>query len=120
VREFSLRLRDFNRQYIREVLEAERLALVGRFARSIVHDFKTPLNVIGLAAELVARGQTTPADRELAKTRICKQVDRLSNMINELLDFTRGSQSPAILASANYSTLVRQFVEEIQPELAER
>src|SRR5439155_5221730 len=46
VREFSLRLRDFNRQYIREVLEAERLALVGRFARSIVHDFKNPLNVI--------------------------------------------------------------------------
>ena len=43
VREFSLRLRDFNRQYIREVLEAERLALVGRFARSIVHDFKNPL-----------------------------------------------------------------------------
>src|SRR5438128_2882016 len=102
VREFSLRMRDFNRQYIREVLEAERLALVGRFARSIVHDFKNPLNVIGLAAELVTREKTTPAERVLAKVRICKQVDRLSNMINELLDFTRGSQNPAVLALANY------------------
>jgi len=120
VREFSLRLRDFNRQYIREVLEAERLALVGRFARSIVHDFKNPLNVIGLAAELVTREKTTSAERELAKVRICKQVDRLSNMINELLDFTRGSQNPAVLALANYAIFVRQFVEEIQPELAER
>ena len=41
LREISHRLREFNRQYLREVLQAERLAIVGRFARSIVHDSRT-------------------------------------------------------------------------------
>ena len=52
LREISHRLREFNRQYLREVLQAERLAIVGRFARSIVHDLKNPLNIIGLTAEM--------------------------------------------------------------------
>ena len=52
--EISHRLREFNRQYLREVLQAERLAVVGRFARSIVHDLKNPLNIIGLTAEMAA------------------------------------------------------------------
>src|SRR5512139_1881054 len=32
LREISLRLREFDRQYLREVLEVERLAVIGRFA----------------------------------------------------------------------------------------
>ncbi len=31
LREISSRLREFNRQYVEEVLQAERLTLVGRF-----------------------------------------------------------------------------------------
>ncbi len=120
VREFSRRLRDFNRQYIREVLEAERLALVGRFARSIVHDFKNPLHVIGLAAELGATESATPAMRNTAKTRICKQVQRLSSMINELLDFTSGARDSAVLAPTDYAMFIDQIIEEVRPELSDR
>jgi signal transduction histidine kinase len=119
VREFSLRLREFNRQYIREVLQAERLALVGRFARSIVHDFKNPLNVIGIAADLAGMETATLAMRQTARNRIRKQVDRLSNMINEILEFTRGSQSPLVLAETDFRTYVHRLLEEIQPEMGE-
>jgi CRP-like cAMP-binding protein len=35
-----------------EAVEAERLAAVGRFAQSIVHDLKNPLNTIGIGADL--------------------------------------------------------------------
>ena len=91
VKEFSQRMRDFNHQYTREVLQAERLALVGRFARSIVHDLKNPLNIIGISAELAAMDNATLEVRRAAKDRIRKQIDRLSDMINELLEFTRGS-----------------------------
>ena len=48
--ETSARLREFNQKYVEESLQAERLSLVGRFARSIVHDFKNPFNVIRLAS----------------------------------------------------------------------
>ena len=118
VREFSLRMRDFNRQYVQEVLQAERLTLVGRFARSIVHDFKNPLNVIGIAAEMGCAENASPTSRVASKGRIRKQVDRLSNMINELLEFTRGSRSANVLAQTDYAQYVHQLVEELRPEVA--
>ena len=120
VREFSHRMREFNKQYIDEALQAERLTLVGRFARSIVHDFKNPLNVIGLAAEMAGMDRATPALRASACGRIRKQVDRLSNMINELLEFTRGSQNPIVLAHTNYRNVIEQVVEELRPECGEK
>jgi len=120
VREFSLRMREFNRQYLREVLQAEKLTLVGRFARSIVHDFKNPLNVIGLAAELMQMQKATPAMREGAAIRIGKQVRRLSNMINELLEFTRGSQNSIILAETPYIRYISELVEELRFEVSEK
>jgi signal transduction histidine kinase len=120
VREFSLRMRDFNRQYIQEVLQAERLTLVGRFARSIVHDFKNPLNIIGLAAELATMEKVSPEMRKTATDRIRKQVDRLSNMISELLEFTRGSQGPVVLSASNYGAFVKKIVEELQPDVQDK
>src|SRR6058998_2171437 len=118
VREFSLRMRDFNHQYTREVLQAERLTLVGRFARSIVHDLKNPLNIIGISAEMAAMDNATREDRRAARDRIRKQIDRLSDMINELLEFTRGSSAAVVLAKSNYAEFIRQLVEEIRPEVA--
>ena len=66
LREISDRLREFNQQYLREMLQAERLAIVGRFARSIVHDLKNPLNIIGLTAELAGMDRATPEMRQQA------------------------------------------------------
>jgi len=117
VKEFSLRMRDFNYQYTQEVLQAERLTLVGRFARSIVHDFKNPLNIIGISAEMAAIDNSTPEMRQAAKNRIRKQIDRLSNMINELLEFTRGSASTVVLARTDYADFVKQLIDDIRPEM---
>src|SRR5438105_6521478 len=107
VKEFSRRMREFNHQYTQEVLQAERLTLVGRFARSIVHDFKNPLNVIGISAEMAAMERATDEMRQAAKIRIQKQIERLSDMINELLEFTRGSSSAVVLAMTNYAEFTR-------------
>lgn len=120
IQEFSHRMREFNKHYVEEAMQAERLTLVGRFARSIVHDFKNPLNVIGLAAELAGLERSTPQMRSNAAARIRKQVDRLSNMINELLEFTRGSQNPIVLAQTQYGRVVEQVIEELRPETGEK
>lgn len=118
LREISHRLREFNRQYLREVLQTERLAVVGRFARSIVHDLKNPLNIIGLTAEMAGSPHAPPEMRQDAQARIRKQVDRISEMIGEILDFTQGSPSAVILAPFDYGEFVRQILEEIRPEAA--
>jgi signal transduction histidine kinase len=118
LREISNRLREFDRQYLREVLQTERLTVIGRFARSIVHDLKNPLNIIGLTAEIAGQERATPEMRKHAQERIRKQVERISDMIGEILDFTQGSHSAFVLAPTNYGLLVEQFVEEIRPEAA--
>jgi signal transduction histidine kinase len=120
LREISHRLREFNRQYLREVLQAERLALVGRFARSIVHDLKNPLNIIGLTAEMAGAEQAPLAMRQQSRDRIRKQIDRISDLINEILDFTQGSHSDFVLAPSDYGAFVQQVVQELEPEVSLR
>jgi signal transduction histidine kinase len=78
------------------------------------------LNVIGLAAELAAMEKATNDMRLSACHRIRKQVDRLGNMINELLEFTRGSPSSEVLAQTNFARFISQVVEDLKPEVADR
>jgi signal transduction histidine kinase len=117
VREVVRRMRVFNDQYVREAFESERLALVGRFASSIVHDLKNPLNIIGLSADMACMPSSTPESRQVAKVRIRKQVDRISNMVSELLEFTRGSHTNVVLAQMDYKAFVEQLIEDVQQEV---
>jgi signal transduction histidine kinase len=116
VKEFSLRLRDFNHRYTMEVLQAERLTLVGRFARTIVHDFKNPLNIIGISADMAAMDSATLEMRQTCRGRIRRQVERMSNMISELLEFTRGSGSTVVLGRMDYAELVTSLLDELRSE----
>jgi signal transduction histidine kinase len=118
LREISNRLREFNRQYLREVIQTERLAVVGRFARSIVHDLKNPLNIIGLTAEMAGAENATASARQQAQGRIRKQVDRISDMIGEILDFTQGTQAEVVRAPSDYPEFVQSMLEELKPEAA--
>jgi signal transduction histidine kinase len=118
VREIARRIRDFNEKYYKEVIEGERLSLVGRFASSIVHDLKNPLNIIGISADMACMPSATPESRQVSKVRIRKQVDRISNMVSELLEFTQGSNTNFVLARVDYSAFILQLIEEISAEVA--
>jgi signal transduction histidine kinase len=118
LRDISHRLRSFNRQYLREVLQAERLSVVGRFARSIVHDLKNPLNIIGLTAEMAALGQAAPGPPEKAFNTIRQQVDRINDLVGEILDFTQGTSPDLVLPPMDYAGFVQDMLEEIRPEAA--
>lgn len=119
MREITNRLREFNRQYIRQVLQAERMALVGRFASSIVHDLKNPLTIIGIASDMACDAQASVSARQLAQTRIRKQVDRISNMVSDILEFTRGAGTAMPVASMiEYAEFVRPVIDDIAREIA--
>src|SRR5437667_854836 len=110
LQEISGRLREFNRQYIRKLLQAERMALVGRFASSIVHDLKNPLALISLSAELACTGNATDETRKLTQERISKQVERITTMVNDILEFTRGGAPKLVLAQLDYAEFVKGLV----------
>jgi signal transduction histidine kinase len=116
LREISRRLRSFNRQYLREVLQAERLSVVGRFARSIVHDLKNPLNIIGLTAEMAAVEQNAPGSNKKALITIRQQVDRINDLVSEILDFTQGTSPDLVLPPIDYAGFIQDILEEIRPE----
>jgi len=117
-RDTSKRIRDFNEKYTREVLEGERLSLVGRFASSIVHDLKNPLNNIGISADMACMPSATVESRQVSKARIRKQVERISNMVNELLEFAQGTQPSLVPPPMDYRAFVLPLIEEIQQEAA--
>jgi len=116
LREVSHRLRGFNRQFLREVLQAERLSVVGRFARSIVHDLKNPLNIIGLTAEMAALSETNAEARQRALQNIRQQVDRINDLVAEILDFTQGASPELILPPLDFAQFIADILMELRPE----
>lgn len=120
IREFSLRMRALNQKYADEILQAERLAVVGRFASTIVHDFKNPLQVIGLAAELACSDYTAPPMRHKAHDRIARQVDRMTNMLQELIEFAKPSGQRPAFTRISFARYMNPLADEIRQEIAER
>lgn len=117
LREISQRLREFNRRYIEETIQAERLAVIGRFARSIIHDLKNPLSIISLSSELIATERATPQSRQVAQERIRKQVERIGDLIGDILDFTKGSQPSVAIGNTNYATFAQTVLDEIRSDM---
>lgn len=120
MREFSLRIRALNRKYVDEILQAERLALIGRFAGTIVHDFKNPLTIIGLASELACSDDTPASLRAQAQQKIARQVDRMSNLLQELIEFSRPTGQKTALRLTKLPDFIDPLVEELRLELADR
>jgi len=112
----SHRLRQFDQHYLEQVVQAERLAVLGRFARAIVHDLKNPLTVISLTAELVCAADATPEARAVAHDRIHRQIERINDLVGEILQFTQDSQAGLALVPVDYAAFVRQVVAELRQE----
>ncbi len=113
LREISNRLREFDQFHLREVMQAERLAVIGNFARSIIHDLRTPLTIIGLSAEIACMPNATTGKRAQAQERIRKQISRINDMVGDILEYTRSQQPETTRASVNYP----DFINEILPDL---
>lgn len=117
LREISQRLREFNKRYIDETLQAERLAVIGRFARSIIHDLKNPLSIISMSSELITLEHAKPESRQNAQVRIRKQVERIGDMIGDILDFTNSTQPRTCIGDINYAQFTQTVLEEIRTDM---
>jgi signal transduction histidine kinase len=81
----------------RQLVDAERLAAIGRMIAMIVHDFRGPLCVVRSAAAELARDATSlPADeiRAVAAGAL-EEAERMVRMCAELLEVARASQNRA-------------------------
>jgi signal transduction histidine kinase len=87
---------------------------VGRDVRLVLSQ-GGPGDIFG---EMSGMERVAPELRQQAKERIGKQVERISDLIGEILDFTQGTQSDFVLAPADYGAFVQQLVKELGPEVS--
>ncbi len=73
-------------------LSSERLAVVGKMSSTIIHDFKTPMQVIRTAVELSSGPNMKPEKREHYAQMIMRELDRMVSMAHDLLSFARGER----------------------------
>ncbi|MEM1057708.1 MAG: ATP-binding protein [Verrucomicrobiota bacterium] len=83
-------VRNSNDRFLEEIVRRERLATLGGMAASIIHDFKSPLTGVALASQLLERNHPDEEDVAQYCHRIRQQSLRMTALVQELLDFSRG------------------------------
>jgi signal transduction histidine kinase len=73
-----------------QLRHADRLATVGKLASGIAHELGTPLGVALMRANMIASNPTLGRDTREAAHTISEQIDRITRIVRQLLDFARG------------------------------
>ncbi|MEJ0090438.1 MAG: ATP-binding protein [Limisphaerales bacterium] len=116
LQQISHRLREFNQLHMRELVQAESLAIIGRFAQSIVHDLKNPLSIIGLSAETYDMPNINPIMRAQIGSRIRNQINRIQVLISDILIFHEGRRSETEMRTTDYHAFIRELIPELRAE----
>jgi signal transduction histidine kinase len=87
------RMRDSLRKTQQELLEAERLATIGRMASSISHDLRHSLAAIVANAEFLLESRLSSEQREELYQEVRIGVNQMTELIDSLLEFSRTRES---------------------------
>src|ERR1700686_4246056 len=87
------RMRDSLRKTQQELLEAERLATIGRMASSISHDLRHSLAAIVANAEFLCESRLSSEQREELYQEVRVAVNQMPDLIDSLLEFSRTRES---------------------------
>jgi signal transduction histidine kinase len=113
----------------RLLVELQRaLAIRDEFLLIASHEFRTPLTGLRLQAEGLQRAIANPANAGRLEAmlrprseRLVRQVDRLTDMVNQLLDVTRSASDPLRLVrrTVDLGALVQEVVDRSRDWLEE-
>jgi len=87
------RMRDSLLKTQQELLEAERLATIGRMASSISHDLRHSLAAIVANAEFLCESRLSSEQREDLYQEVRLAVNQMTELIDSLLEFSRTRES---------------------------
>nr|MDQ2712743.1 ATP-binding protein [Acidobacteriota bacterium] len=86
------RMASVRRKLENELRREDRLRAVGRLAAGLAHEIRNPLNSIRLTVQLLERRLEANSVRREDLQTVRTEVDRLSNLLNDLLDLQRSRQ----------------------------
>ena len=100
-----------------ELVQAERLATIGKMAAHVTHEIRNPLSAIGLNVELLEEEVALSGEKESVQlvAAIKGEVDRLSRIAEQYLSVARRPRPN--LERERVDDLVRELVAFVRPEL---
>jgi two-component system, NtrC family, sensor kinase len=89
----SLELKNIQlKQAQEELIRAEKLSSIGRFAAGVAHEVGNPLGAILGYTGILQRHGTEPEESKDYLKRIEKEIARINHIVRELLDYARPSK----------------------------
>ena len=88
-----IRMRTGLQETQRQLLDAERLATIGRMASSISHDLRHSLAAVMANAEFLSENNRSKAEREELYHEVLTAVNQMTDLIDSLLEFSRTRES---------------------------
>jgi len=102
-----------------DLIRAERLSTLGKFASMIIHDLRNPLSIVKGYAEILSLSSPNPERTALMAGKLLAEAERLNRMVGELLDYSRGSIR-LNLAPVTLGDLVRKLEDQFREALEAR
>lgn len=97
---------------------ADRLRTIGQLASGVGHELGAPLSVVGLRANMIASGEAT-GDEACQNARIIVgQVDRMTRLVRQLLDYSRRQTAQA--SAVDVGQVVATTLDMLEPLAAKQ
>jgi signal transduction histidine kinase len=102
-----------------QIIQSEKMAVVGTFASGLAHEVRNPLNSIALQLSILER-RVAPLEASLAGEIkeligvIREEVKRLDNLVGDFLQFSRASRSQ--FRPADLDVLIDEVLRLLHPE----
>ncbi len=100
------------------LLHTEKLVTAGQIAAGIAHEIGTPLNIVRGRAELALSRLGADHAQAPAQQVIIDEVDRVTRLIRQLLDYVR--PSPAEPRAVDVAAVIEQVALLLGPQASER
>ncbi|MFQ6112885.1 MAG: nitrogen regulation protein NR(II), partial [bacterium] len=107
----------------KQVLQAERLAIIGKMAAKVAHEIRSPLSSISLNAELLedeirSFGSANPEEAMALLKSIISEVERLTALTEEYLQFSRLPESQPI--KGQIGGIIEEMIGVLRQELNQK
>ena len=83
-----------------ELIRQERISTIGRLSSSIVHDLRNPLAAVYGGAEMLVDAELTPLQVKRLAANIYRASRRIQELLQDLLNVSRGSARGAEVVQA--------------------
>ena len=103
-----------------EKLRMDRFSTVGNMAGEIIHDLKGPMTTILGFAELLETGDCTQYEQKEYSGIIASEVERMVEMVEEILEFSRGDKMKLNLQPCDVDQLISEVMEVLKRTFEEK